>query len=71
VAHMIGSGKNRLFAAGDAPPLHVDPPVMNNAVYQQMIEPTLSSNTRTALSKAASPAEWNTFVLSSPEFNYR
>ncbi len=71
VAHMIGSGKNRLFAAGDAPPAHVDPPLMNNAIYQQTIEPTLSSNTRTALSKAASPEEWNTFLLSSPEFNYR
>jgi uncharacterized protein (DUF1800 family) len=72
VAHMIGSGKNRLFALGDlAPPLHVDPPAMNNAVYQQTIEPILSDNTRVALGKATSPAEWNTFLLSSPDFNYR
>ena len=71
VAHMIGSGKNRLFAIGDAPPSRVDPPTMNNAVYQQTIEPTLSSAVRTALSKAASPEEWNTFLLSSPDFNYR
>jgi uncharacterized protein (DUF1800 family) len=72
VAHMIGSGKNRLFALGDlAPPLHVDPPAMNKAVYQQTIEPILSDNTRVALGKATSPAEWNTFLLSSPDFNYR
>ena len=71
VARMIGSGKNRLFASGDGPPLHVGPPTMNNAIYQQTIEPDLSSAARTALSKAASPAEWNTFLLSSPDFNYR
>jgi hypothetical protein len=40
-------------------------------VYQQTIEPTLSPNTRAALGKASSPAEWNTFLLSSPDFNYR
>ena len=71
VAGMIGSGKNRLFANGDGPPVHMDPPAMNNLVYQQTIEPNLSSAARTALSKAASPAEWNTFLLSSPDFNYR
>jgi uncharacterized protein (DUF1800 family) len=72
VAHMIGSGKNRLFAVADTvAPARVDPPAMNNAVYQQTIEPTLSPNTRAALGKASSPAEWNTFLLSSPDFNYR
>jgi uncharacterized protein (DUF1800 family) len=72
VAHMIGSGKNRLFAVADTvAPARVDPPAINNAVYQQTIEPTLSPNTRAALGKASSPAEWNTFLLSSPDFNYR
>ena len=26
---------------------------------------------RAALDKAASPQEWNTYLLASPEFNYR
>jgi hypothetical protein len=36
-----------------------------------VVEPRLSQATRTALGKAASAAEWNTYLLSSPDFNYR
>jgi uncharacterized protein (DUF1800 family) len=73
VAKAIGSGRNRLFASGDdsdpLPP--IEPPTLNSPLYQQTLEPRLSADTRTALSKAVSPGEWNTFLLSSPDFNYR
>ena len=72
VAGAIGSGKNRLFLPGDeTPDTSIEPPNLNNAVYRMAIEPTLSLAARSALGKAASPAEWNTFLLSSPDFNYR
>jgi len=45
--------------------------MLNTALFQQTLEPTLSAATRDALAKAQSPAEWNTFLLSSPDFNYR
>jgi hypothetical protein len=31
----------------------------------------LSANTHTALDRASSQLEWNTFLLASPDFNYR
>ena len=76
VARAIGSGHNLLFAASgaitpDAMPAQIAPPKLDNAIYRETIEPTLSPAARTALSKAASPVEWNTFLLSSPDFNYR
>lgn len=71
VARAIGSGRNKLFSTDDGRPASIDMPNLNNAIYQQTIEPTLSLAARTALGKAASPAEWNTFLLSSPDFNYR
>ena len=73
VARAIGSGKNRLFVSDDdnlAVPT-ASMPVLNTALYQQTLEPYLSDATRSALGKAASQAEWNTFLLSSPDFNYR
>ena len=72
VAAVIGSGRNRLFRTDDddtsGKPLT---PALNTALYHTTIEPYLSAATRTALDKANSLAEWNTFLLSSPEFNYR
>ena len=71
-AHVIGSGRNRLFADGDARPVTRDvPDLQGSALYRDAIAPTLSDATRDALAKAKSPAEWNTFLLSSPDFNYR
>jgi uncharacterized protein (DUF1800 family) len=70
VARAIGSGRNRLFASGDGPASH-DPPMLNAALFQQTLQPTLSPATRDALAKANSQVEWNTFLLSSPDFNYR
>lgn len=71
-ARVIGSGRNRLFAdgKGDRQP-HDAPDLQDSALYRDAIAPTLSDATRDALAKAKSPAEWNTFLLSSPDFNYR
>ena len=71
VAHALGSGANALFSSGDSAPASAAPPDLNNAIYRQTIKPSLSASTSAALAKAASPAEWNTFLLSSPDFNYR
>ncbi|UJJ59872.1 DUF1800 domain-containing protein [Rhodanobacter denitrificans] len=72
-AGVIGSGRNRLFAAeGDASPEPAGPPALrDSALYRDAIAPRLSEATRHALAQAKSPAEWNTFLLSSPDFNYR
>ena len=72
VARAIGSGRNRLFMSDDdASGSRPDVPMLNTPLYRAAIEPYLSDATRTALGKAQSPAEWNTFLLSSPDFNYR
>ncbi|GAB3792053.1 DUF1800 domain-containing protein [Dyella agri] len=76
-ARVIGSGRNRLFvddngsadAANDPPP--GAPDLQGSALYRDAIAPQLSDATRKALSQARSPMEWNTFLLSSPDFNYR
>ncbi|RYF28268.1 MAG: DUF1800 domain-containing protein [Comamonadaceae bacterium] len=44
------------------------PPAIAQGLYFQALEPHLGAATRVALSKARSPAEWNTFLLASPEF---
>lgn len=72
VARAIGSGRNRLFVVGsdDAPPPR-DPPPLDAPLYRRTLEPYLAAATRTALGEAKSQPEWNTFLLSSPDFNYR
>ncbi|GFZ97633.1 hypothetical protein GCM10011408_17640 [Dyella caseinilytica] len=71
VARAIGSGHNRLFARADGQVTQADPPMLNSTLFQQTLQPTLSAATRDALAKASSAVEWNTFLLSSPDFNYR
>jgi uncharacterized protein (DUF1800 family) len=82
VARQIGSGRNRLFTndgADDDGRMAVSmsmqhipgAPKLDGPVFHVTIEPYLSAATRAALAKAASPMEWNTFLLSSPDFNYR
>ncbi|QWT20834.1 DUF1800 domain-containing protein [Bacillus sp. NP157] len=71
IARLIGSGANRLFSPDDgSPAVKGDAPTLTNAVYQATLEPYLGPKTRNALAQAQSPQEWNTFLLSSPEFNY-
>lgn len=46
-------------------------PRLSNRLYFTALEPLLSEHTRGALEAASSQQEWNTLLLSSPEFNYR
>ena len=43
-------------------------PQIQSAFYFNTVRRTLGAATRTALDQAASPQEWNTLFLSSPEF---
>ena len=45
-------------------------PQLSNRLYYEAIEPFLAASTRSALTQANSPQEWNTFMLASPEMNY-
>ncbi|WP_254063420.1 DUF1800 domain-containing protein [Rhodanobacter sp. L36] len=72
VARVIGTGRNRLYMSDSdngMPPR--DPPVLDAQVYRSTKKPYLSAATRSALGQAKSVQEWNTFLLSSPDFNYR
>jgi hypothetical protein len=73
IARAIGSGANRLFATDDAaPPPRLPPPVLRDAaLVATAVTPWLSAPTRAALDQAGTPREWNTYLLSSPEFNQR
>ncbi|MEO8810311.1 MAG: DUF1800 domain-containing protein [Rhodanobacter sp.] len=74
VAREIGSGRNRLFM-GDAnalgKPERPTVPALDSSLYRTAFKPYLSDATRTALGKASSAQEWNTYLLASPDFNYR
>ena len=78
-AGVIGSGRNRLFVDNGDPAMPnapaelapAAPALHDSALYRDAIAPGLSSATGNALAQARSPAEWNTFLLSSPDFNYR
>ncbi|HEX8779289.1 MAG TPA: DUF1800 domain-containing protein, partial [Rhodanobacter sp.] len=69
--------RNRLYAdvgggagaANDPPP--GAPDLQGSALYRDAIAPRLADATHNALAQAKSPMEWNTFLLSSPDFNYR
>ena len=72
IARQIGSGSYGLFkpdqpGAADHPGF----PQLQNALYYQSIAQTLSPPTRTALDQAVSAQDWNTLLLSSPEFMRR
>ncbi len=76
IAGMIGSGRAPLFAPDGTRPRRQpgerpDPPALNGPLFAQAMEPWLSPHTRDALAQAKSPVEWNTFLLSSPDFNTR
>lgn len=71
IARAIGAGNAGLFdpeegaAAGAA-----GFPQLSNRLYFQAVEPFLAAHTKEALNRANSQQEWNTFLLSSPEFSY-
>ena len=71
IARAIGTGDNRLFTPEGSPKIGAGFPMLTTRLYYDAIEPHLSAATRDALGKAASQQEWNTFLLSSPDFNYR
>jgi uncharacterized protein (DUF1800 family) len=71
IARAIGSGNAGLFqpeegASGESAGF----PQLSGRLYFEAFEPFLAPNTRTALARANSQQEWNTFLLSSPDFNY-
>lgn len=45
--------------------------MLSTRLYYDAIEPHLSAATRNALAKANSQQEWSTFLLASPDLNYR
>ncbi|MGX9698921.1 DUF1800 domain-containing protein [Janthinobacterium lividum] len=72
IARTIGSSSAGLFKTdGPQPQEKVAFPQLASALYYQSLQPALSPATRLALEQAASPQEWNTFLLSSPEMMHR
>ncbi len=72
IARTIGSGSAGLFRGeGPQPRERAAFPQLANALYFDAISKTLSPATVHALDQAASPQEWNTLLLSSPEFMNR
>jgi uncharacterized protein (DUF1800 family) len=71
IARSIGSGSAGLFDSEDGGSATAGGfPQLSNRLYFEAVEPFLDARTRVALRRANSPQEWNTFLLSSPEFNY-
>jgi uncharacterized protein (DUF1800 family) len=72
IAKAIGSGNAGLFKTeGPTPVERPAFPLLGNALYFQSLQQTLSPPTRVALEQAASPQEWNVFLLASPELMHR
>jgi len=71
IARAIGSGNAGLFDAEDGGAATASGfPQLSNRLYFEALEPFLLANTRSALNRANSQQEWNTFLLSSPDFAY-
>src|SRR5882757_9459044 len=72
IARTIGSGNGGLFEPEDGSPAATTGfPQLSTRLYFAAVEPFLSSSARTALDHAGSQLEWNTYLLASPDFNYR
>ena len=72
VAKAIASGSAGLFRTeGAQAQERAAFPQLANALYYQSIVKTLGPATLNALQQSASPQEWNTFLLSSPEMMRR
>jgi uncharacterized protein (DUF1800 family) len=72
IGRAIGSGSAGLFKSdGPLPTERAAFPQIANALFFNSMQSALSGTTRQALDQANSPQEWNTFLLSSPEFMNR
>jgi uncharacterized protein (DUF1800 family) len=72
IAKAIGSGSAGLFKTDGPQPQERNAfPQLSNALYYQSIAQTLAPATTKALDQAASPQEWNSFLLSAPEMMFR
>lgn len=72
IARAIGSGNGGLFEPEDgSAPTTTGFPQLSGRLYYTAVEPFLSTNAHAALDRAGSQLEWNTFLLASPDFNYR
>jgi uncharacterized protein (DUF1800 family) len=71
IARAIGAGNAGLFdAEAGGVAASAGFPQLSNRLYFETMEPFLAARTKDALSRANSPQEWNTFLLSSPDFSY-
>jgi uncharacterized protein (DUF1800 family) len=69
IARAIGAGSYVLFRGeGAAPEERKTFPQLASPFYFAALQPRMSLATRRALDQAATPQEWNIFLLSSPEF---
>ncbi|WP_295855274.1 DUF1800 domain-containing protein [uncultured Xylophilus sp.] len=71
IARAIGSSPAGLFAGDDGLPLRGGPPPIASGVFRELLEPRLSAATRRVLAAARTPQEWNTALLSAPEWMSR
>ena len=71
IARIIGAGNAALFYPEDGGGAGtVGFPQLANRLYFEALEPFLAAHTKAALDRANSQQEWNTLLLSSPDFNY-
>jgi uncharacterized protein (DUF1800 family) len=71
IARAIGNGNNQLFTPAGSTARGAGFPMLTTRLYYDAIEPYLSPATHDALAKANSQQEWNSFLLASPDINYR
>jgi uncharacterized protein (DUF1800 family) len=71
IAAAIGNGNTQLFTPPGSQMREAGFPMLATRLYYDAIEPHLSAAARGALAKAQSQQEWNTFLLASPDLNYR
>lgn len=71
IARQIGAGSAGLFRPAGATADRPAFPQIRSKLYFDALDTMLSKPTRTALSQANSPQEWNALFLSSPEFMHR
>jgi uncharacterized protein (DUF1800 family) len=71
IARLIGQGNAGLFDAETGGASNATGfPQLSNRLYFEAMEPFLATRTKDALNRANSQQEWNTFLLSSPDFGY-